>query len=367
MTARTFDVLDGMRGVAAISVMLYHYNDYGAPQNAALAVDFFFMLSGFVISHAYANRLARGMRFKEYIRKRIIRLYPMFVLAVLLGGAVLYIDTLAGHSDYSRRSIMASTLTNVFMIPYLNDGNITHGDTISHGAIFPVNGPLWSLFFEMIASSAFYVLVWCARSTLSGLMLLSGAALVASGLLGAFVQYQSGISYGSGWATQNFVSGFARVFYGFTCGMLLWRYANGVEGKGTSRMHRVRGKWPAFMYVTLFAVLALPVPSKGLYYVVIIGSVAPMLVWLGASTECKNKVEQSVARWLGWMSYPVFCLHTPIGTGMDIMYDKYGLAALTGVPPIVASSGVTIVTAFAIGKIYDEPVRRYLTRKYGKR
>jgi peptidoglycan/LPS O-acetylase OafA/YrhL len=366
MTTQTFDVLDGMRGVAAMSVMLYHYNDYGAPQNAGIAVDFFFILSGFVISHAYAHRLANGMHFKEFIRKRIIRLYPMFVLAVLLGGAVLYVDTCAGHSDYSRRSIMASILTNVLMIPYLNDGNITHGDTISHGALFPANGPLWSLFFEMIASSAFYVMVWCARSTLIGLMLLSGTALVASGLLGAFVQHQSGISYGSGWATHNFVSGFARVGYGFTCGMLLWRYAKGVE-ETKGRMRRVRKNGSVLMYVTLFAVLALPVPSKGLYYVVIIGSVAPMLVWLGASTECKNAVEQGVARWLGWMSYPVYCLHTPIGTGMDIMYDKYSLAVLTGVPPIVASSGVTIVTAFAIGKIYDEPLRKYLTRKYGGR
>jgi peptidoglycan/LPS O-acetylase OafA/YrhL len=358
MGQHRYDVLDGMRGVAAVAVMLYHFNNYEVPLNAPLAVDFFFILSGFVIAYSYSSRLANGMSFGAFIGRRISRLYPMFIVSVLLGGPILYVNTLMGHSDYSRRSIVAATLANLLCVPYLNEGNITNVGTVSHGALFPVNGPLWSLFFEMIASAAFFLLVRLQRRGLVKVMGLSFAGIAVSGVMSSFVDYQPVFGHGFGWATLNFFGGFPRVFYGFTCGIVLYLGVREMEAKSERRKTK-----PLLLYAALFAVLAFPFALKGTYYLLVIGVVAPALVLLGALTECKNRCEQALSSVLGWMSYPIYCLHTPIGIGVDIVYEKYNVAAVTGVSAVVASVWCTIISAVIITKVYEEPCRKYLTMK----
>ncbi|HEX7694251.1 MAG TPA: acyltransferase family protein, partial [Sphingomonas sp.] len=89
MEKRRFVVLDGMRGLAALSVVALHTAQYfpsqTGPARAYLAVDFFFMLSGFVMAHAYGDKLRAGLTIKGFAEIRLARLYPMIFLGVTLG------------------------------------------------------------------------------------------------------------------------------------------------------------------------------------------------------------------------------------------------------------------------------------------
>ena len=117
-----FSTLDGMRGIAAISVMFFHYTTsmpISIFRHAPLAVDIFFILSGFVIAHSYGNRLGRNMTALEYLLRRIIRLYPMFAIGLLAGSPILYLLYTSGLANYSTKDIINALLCNCFFIPYI--------------------------------------------------------------------------------------------------------------------------------------------------------------------------------------------------------------------------------------------------------
>ena len=84
--------VNGLRGVAALMVILYHIFEGFATSptdqrfnHGYLAVDFFFVLSGFVIGYAYDDRWKAGFKTKGFFKRRLIRLHPMIVLGFVLG------------------------------------------------------------------------------------------------------------------------------------------------------------------------------------------------------------------------------------------------------------------------------------------
>lgn len=96
MQAKHFMGLDGLRGVAALIVVIYHRRFWVAgfeDWHGYLAVDFFFLPSGFVISHAYGGRLASGQLSPDrFAVARVIRLYPLIVLGAVLGTVSFVIE-----------------------------------------------------------------------------------------------------------------------------------------------------------------------------------------------------------------------------------------------------------------------------------
>ncbi len=221
-----FEVLDGMRGVAAISVMVVHFQNQNEPflKNGFIAVDLFFMLSGFVLAHSYGARLQRNMGYFEYILKRIIRLYPMFLLGVVVGAPVLWLDAKSGLATNSTRDISGSIFYNFMFIPDLNSFKVRDiGDSgEATGLIFPTNLPLWSLFFEMVASFAFPFLFKLKQKDLIRLILFSLAAFLLYGFARAFLDFRYGFDLSGGWSANSFTEGFPRVFFGFSFGILLY-------------------------------------------------------------------------------------------------------------------------------------------------
>ena len=100
LTGRRFIALDAMRGIAAISVMMFHYllgTSYHIFEHGFYAVDFFFVLSGVVLTHSYAARLRTHMRFIEYVRIRMIRMYPFYAIGSAL-GIVSFLSYMASSS-----------------------------------------------------------------------------------------------------------------------------------------------------------------------------------------------------------------------------------------------------------------------------
>jgi peptidoglycan/LPS O-acetylase OafA/YrhL len=359
-----FDVLDGMRGIAAISVMMHHYN-YALLDHAGLAVDLFFMLSGFVIAHSYGKRLLQGMSFSQYLGARLIRLYPMFFMGLLIGTPVLYLLQKVGLATSPARFIAGSLFYNLLLVPDLNSFGIYNfgGSSPSVGEIFPVNPPAWSLFFEMIASIAFVFLFKARSSTLIRIVVFCYAALVLDGLVHAFLDYHYAFALDAGWGSDNLVGGFPRVFFGFSVGLLLYSFAGDTKFSKLRAFVERRIKHP-YLYILLISVFAFPKELFGIYPALVLAIAAPGLVFLGSMVSCSGVVSGNIAKFLGWMSYPIYCLHFPIGRAVFLQADEGHYSKSFAV---FASIAVTLVVSAILTKFCEEPIRAYLSRKFLRR
>ncbi|MBO7137526.1 MAG: acyltransferase, partial [Bacteroidaceae bacterium] len=142
MSKPRYDILDGLRGVAALMILMYHvFNDaksfyvWPAPVNefyhSFLGVDFFFILSGFVMGYAYDGRWKKAspisslqetsgtLTFWGFVKRRLIRLHPMVVMGVLLGVVAFLIQgcTRWDGTEVGLQALMLSTLLALFLIP----------------------------------------------------------------------------------------------------------------------------------------------------------------------------------------------------------------------------------------------------------
>lgn len=159
-----------MRGIAAIAVMLYHLTQHtssGIFPNSNLAVDMFFCLSGFVVAFSYLDRLQGSMAVKEFIVKRLIRLYPMFFFGLCLGIIALFLKFLSGQTNLSISQIVAAISLNALYLPFIFDFYVQVGNGKVMSAIFPTNDPSCSLFFEFAVNVAFGLLALRARKITS--------------------------------------------------------------------------------------------------------------------------------------------------------------------------------------------------------
>ena len=374
-----YELLDGLRGVAAVLVLFYHVfeglafaeatNGVGSGlittlNHGHIAVDFFFILSGFVISYAYDDRWAK-MSTWQFFKRRLVRLHPMLVMGAIIGTiafAVVGFEKWDGAASPTGWVMVAMLLT-MFMIPAVPG---VPYEVRGNGEMFPLNGPAWSLFFEYVGN-ILYALVIRRLST----KILTILAVVL-GCLHAwfFVGDVSGYGMvGVGWTIDevNFWGGLVRMLFPFTVGMLLAR---------TFKPRKVNGAfWKCgVMLVVLFAVpYIVPIENSeisvnSLYEVVCIALLFPFIVWLGACGGTGSSFTSKVSKVLGDLSYPLYIVHYPI---MYIFYawliekKVYTLNECLGVAALVVVS--SIVLALLCLKLYDEPVRRWLTRKMQKR
>ncbi len=365
-----YELLDGLRGVAALLVVIYHIFEGLAFAEATdgmgsglittlnhghIAVDFFFILSGFVISYAYDDRWNK-MSLGGFFKRRIIRLHPMLIMGAVI-GAIAFFAAGCERWDGSIAPtswVMVALMLTMCMIPAVPGAPY---EVRGNGEMFPLNGPGWSLFFEYIGNIC-YALFMRRMSTkvLAFFTLLLGLAH-AWFFIGDISQYDM---IGVGWTIDavNFWGGFIRMLFPFSMGMLLAR---------TFKPKKVKG---AFWICTtaLIALFAMPyIPSaKGislnsLYEFVCIAGIFPALVWLGACGTASGATSKA-NRFLGDLSYPLYIVHYPI---MYIFYAwliKNNIYTLRDCWPtallVILSS---IALAFLCLKLYDEPVRRWLS------
>ena len=205
-----------MRGVAAIVVMLWHSPDlpwHIRNRNGALAVDFFFCLSGFVIAFSYEDRLKKGLKLSSFYAARLIRLYPVYLLSMLFAFAVSIAIDRYVHADRSQIHTQAAFLAmSLLLLPNFGNSN--------NPLLFPLNTPAWSLFFEVIAN-LFYAFAVSRKLVSSWLV----AAVCAASLLGMCILVASGkhklweVGYlGVRW---SFTVAFCRVALSFGTGVLV--------------------------------------------------------------------------------------------------------------------------------------------------
>ena len=212
-----FDALHGLRGVAALMVLLTHFNLYTGNKlnlglSASLAVDLFFLLSGLVIAHAYDAKFRQGMTFAQFSEARLIRLYPLYALslAIALAG-VLFVVLREGIGSYSRLNLFASSAFSGLFLP------TPSAISVEATTLFPFNGPTWSLFWELIANAVFAAFA---------LKLKSRELLVIVAVSFGFLLYFaiSGVPLDGGAHWEGAMLGPARVGFSFFLGVYFCRH-----------------------------------------------------------------------------------------------------------------------------------------------
>src|SRR5450830_1531351 len=336
-----FIFLDGLRGIAAIAVMIFHFSAQGGHRvpyllSAPLAVDLFFCMSGFVIAYTYYQRLTEGMSYGLYLKKRLIRLYPMFVVGLLLGVCAFAIKYYFDINKYTPVEILKSTLLNVVYLPYFPSPVAGRTD-----GLFLINSPSWSLFFELIANIAFLFTISLSKNKLIFLTAVLGVALA-----------YAGCHYGTspGWSTENFLGGFPRVGYSFMMGVLIFKFFEKV--KELPKFN------PFLLIIILITLFALPMQWHVKYWILSALVLLPVIVILGANVVIINPLFDKVCTYLGWISYPIYCIHNPMLHNMLAFFPQptHYLAAISILMIL------TIIIAHIFAKYIDEPLRAWLSR-----
>lgn len=360
-----YEILNGLRGVAALMVIWYHVFEAFATSpidqkfnHGYLAVDFFFILSGFVIGYAYHDRWTR-MTKKDFFKRRLIRLHPMIIMGTILGVITFLIQGSEqwNGTKVSISMVMLAMLLHLFLIPAAPG---TGAEVRGNGEMYPLNGPAWSLFFEYIGN-ILYALILRKLSTkvLTVLVVLSGMGLASFAVFNL-----SGFSHlGVGWSMldYNLLGGFLRLLFAFSIGLLMSRNFKPIKIKG------------AFWISGLAIVVLLSLPyigngespwMNGLYEAICTIVIFPILVYLGASGKTTDIFTSRMCKLLGDISYPLYMIHYPF---MYLFYSwiwKNELTFAQTWPVALALFFGNIVLAYLCLKLYDEPVRKYLTKKF---
>lgn len=368
-TKSHYELLDGLRGVAALLVVFYHIFEglsFAAGgtvitviNHGYLAVDFFFILSGFVIGYAYDDRLGKSMGLGGFFKRRLTRLHPMIVMGAILGvvsyllqGSVQWDGT---HINLSR--IMLALLCAIFFIPAAPGASY---EIRGNGEMFPLNGPNWSLFFEYIGNILYALFIHrLSNRALTLLTVLSGLGLAWFALFDVAGYGMIGV----GWTLYgaNFTGGLLRMLFPFTLGMLLSRHFKPVKIRG------------AFWICTAVLIVLFCVPYiegkeviclNGLYELFCIFLVFPLLVWLAASGNTTDKHSTRICQFAGVLSYPLYAVHYPV---MYLFYSwliRHQYYTFGEVWPMafIIYAGSILLAWFCL-KFYDEPVRRKLSKK----
>lgn len=342
-----FSGLDALRGLAAAAVLLYHATTFNNGHlllfpSAALAVDMFFCLSGFVIAHAYQHRIQDGLSLRGFLRQRFVRLYPAYLMGLALGAIMLGLKLTTGETTLSPGEILFATLLNALYLPFLGAHTETIFGVSIPNTIFPANDPGWSLFFEFVANIGFFYAVTRLRWQPLIITLL---------ILPCFVVTTKLFGEAPGWGTHNFLGGFSRVGFSFFAGVTLYAHRHLLE-----KFPRLPA-WCLLLGLTLL--LAVPAFRLHTYYwFAATIMLVPPLVALGATC----RLSERGARWAdygGALSYPLYCIHFPILGLVSIFLPDPAWRQTA----IILGVGLSWLAAHLITRVMEAPLRRFLAEK----
>lgn len=291
--------LDGMRGIAALAVALFHYNISQAP-HGYVAVDFFFALSGFVLCRTYLPRWQAGMTAGVFMKQRLIRLYPLFLVGIVVTTLSAISNHFTGQGNLYGYGMMARALPfNVLMLP----SPVTN-------TLFPLNVPAWSLFFELLANLGLVLVLF--RLPRIGLL----AVILAAALwfVPVVVENEGG-NLGAVWHQVG--TSMVRTTMSFTAGVLLARLPVAAT--------RPAGWLGAACLAAIAGMLMLdPASIPDAWYDLACSIiVSPLLVWLGARCE-PPRFLAPLAWFLGEVSYAVYAVHWALMEPLRYFKDDLG-------------------------------------------
>jgi peptidoglycan/LPS O-acetylase OafA/YrhL len=333
--------LDGLRGIAALAVIIYHPAHWlGASliaPHAYLAVDFFFCLSGFIIPFAYRDRILSDGRILDFISMRCIRLIPLMVLSTILGGAYIWIRARAKGLDVPWPLFFETFSFGLLNVPLLDAPASVGGPQV-----FPLNGPQWSLFLELAANIVWVLTIRLNQSLVSG-------AFILAGLIGVIALGIGGDD------SSNFWSGFPRVALSFWLGVALFTFY------GRSSWLSLKPQltfWP--LTLAMIVIFMVPTSLPRWVLAVWIMLISPMLILSGTKVVLTGRLRK-VALAAGALSYPLYALHYPVFAWCNSIFQT-----ITNRPQTLYEEPPIFVAILSLASValvlYDRPVRARLGR-----
>jgi peptidoglycan/LPS O-acetylase OafA/YrhL len=346
-TKQHYQVLDGLRGIAAITVVVFHFWEIAVPDpsnnfivHAYLAVDFFFCLSGFVIAYAYDSKL-KAIGLKTFFKLRLIRLHPLVLIGSVVGIISFIFDPFSDLWMKYSDNLLIMFIASCLMIPYAMVRE-------RYFNIFHLNAPSWSLFWEYIANLIYgLILIRVGKKVLW--------VLAVIGALWLFREARLSTNLGVGWSGDNFWGGGVRAFYPFVAGILIYR------------MNFIIPSRLGFLATGALLMLAFLFPFINDYNWIIEPLIVifyfPLLVAVGAGTVAGARAEK-ICEFAGHISYPLYMIHYPF-IWIFFSYVETYKPAISEMA-IIAAVGTILLTALAyvvLMKI-DIPIRKWLKDKW---
>jgi len=351
-----FEVLDGLRGSAAFLIVIFHLFNYSfgwdnslsLVRHAYLAVDFFFGLSGFVVAYAYDDRWTR-MSILQFFRIRLIRLHPLVLLGATLGILGYIFDPFGKAINHTPAPmLLLAYVTSLLLLPSPPVGG-RHNETQA------LNGPAWSLMQEYLGNIAYALILRRLRAVTLGII------FVVSGLLLIWVANMKG-SLDGGWGYPEIWMAPLRLTVSFVMGLWLYRIQS-----------RIRRPKIGLLVLSIILVVVFQMPRfpnvngfsrNGLYDVACVLFLFPLIILCGAHSEAGAGMMR-LCKFSGRLSYPLYITHIPfVYVLANFTWTRHPgklvvLAWIFVVLPLV------ITVAWLALKYLDEPVRAWLTRRYG--
>ncbi|RKE56315.1 acyltransferase family protein [Sphingobacterium detergens] len=361
-TKSHYPILDGLRGVAAIIVVTFHLTEpLGTGHldilvnHGYLAVDFFFLLSGFVIGYAYDDRWQK-MSVGTFLKRRIERLQPMVILGMTLGAVGFYFTDSTIWPLIHTVPLWKMLL--VMLIGYTILPIPLSLDIRGWQEMHPLNSVGWSLFFEYIANILYAIGIRkLSKTALTILVLISAVALAHL----AITSPNGDVSGGWTLNMEQLRIGFTRTMYPFFAGLLLSRVTKATRIKY------------AFLYCSLLLAIVLYMPRiggaenlwmNGVYESICIIIIFPLIVYLGTSGTTQTQREYKICKFLGDISYPLYLVHYPIVYFYVAWISNHqGMTLAQAWPYALLILIVSILLAYISLKWYDEPLRRWLKNR----
>ncbi len=345
-TKQHFEILDGLRGVAAVAVVIFHFMELITPDyhnnfiaHAYFAVDFFFCLSGFVMAYAYDQRI-RQMGILTFLKLRLIRLHPLVVIGSVIGLLAFIFDPYSNLYQKFSSQLLPMFITSCLMIPYPLVKE-------RYFNLFHLNPPTWSLFWEYISNILYALFLVKIRNKILWVLTVTAALALA-------YEAHHSTFLGVGFGGDNVIGGGYRMFYSFLAGILAYRSQWIIKSK------------LGFVSLSILLLASFLIPfSKSVNWLVdplVVIFYLPFLVALGAGAT-HHLAYQKTCRFLGDISYPLYMTHYPfiwiVLSYMDVKKPS------TSHMVVVMIVGVIVLTVFAYGimALLDLPLRKYFTNR----
>ena len=341
-----FTTFDGLRGAAALLVVTHHAGPFFGPLSfpeSFLAVDLFFLLSGFVIAYAYEARIQAGGFFESFVKIRLIRLYPLYLAGLGVALALRFYMLDKEGDPWSMKMIVETAALALVMLPG-PPGDPTSG--------YSLNSPTWTLLPELAFNFIYALFMrWMSTPVLIGLVVVCGAGLIPAVLVRQTLDI--GYPAHAEWATPF------RMGFSFFLGVLMFRWL------GDKRRD---APWLALGCVAaLVAALTFHPPEhlRVAYELALVLLGFPALILVAARVDAPGWAG-GLLHGLGLISYGVYTLHVPLST---LAYELLKRKKIIDVWYSAPVSGFVLllvlsVVVWAVDAVYDQPVRRALTKLF---
>ena len=368
-----YEILDGLRGVAAMIVVAFHlFETYSKGpvfqilNHGYLAVDFFFVLSGFVIGYAYDDRWGK-MSIGGFFKRRLVSLHPMVIMGTFIGALLYYFSDCAAFPPIGQTSwqkVIAMMLLGFTMLPATLKMDIR-----GWGETNPLNGPAWSLQYEYIANILYATVIRHFSKTVLAIFLAFTAFLTLNltmnwDLFNVFEpRNYAAYTVIGGWSISpdQICIGATRLLYPFFAGLLISR---------VNKLIKVKAGfwWCSFLIAVILVMPRIGGMDKmwmnGIYESIVILFLFPLIVSMGAGSSVSGR-SVSVCKFFGEISYPLYITHYPL-VYVQVAWVRNHPDASLGTSILVSVSIyiLAILLAYASLKLYDIPVREWLKRHW---